>query len=97
MAPAVLLCLGIVILLITVDATTIQFMMLVEIGTRDPAEMRHIQAAREQIAIDIGKGIGPSGQPGTRPIIDLCVHGTEQFADHLMGIAPGFREGAGGH
>jgi hypothetical protein len=31
MAPAVLLCLGIVILLITVDATTIQFMMLVVI------------------------------------------------------------------
>src|ERR1017187_2993152 len=48
---------------VRVDLSPVQIADMEEIGTRDPAEMRHVQATREQVAIDIGKGIGPSGHP----------------------------------
>ena len=71
---------------VRVDLRPVEAADVEEIGARDPAEARHVHAAREQPAVHIGKGVGPSGHLGARPILDLGVHGAEQLADHLMGV-----------
>ena len=71
---------------VRVDLRPIQIADVEKIGARDLAETRHVQAAREQAAVHVGKGVGPSGNVRRCPILDLGVHGAEQFADHLMGV-----------
>ena len=71
---------------VRIDLLPIQIADVEKIGAGDLAEARRVKAAREQVAIDIGKGIGPSGYPGACPILSLYVHGTEQFADHLVRV-----------
>ena len=46
---------------VRVDLRPIEIADMEEIGARDPAEARHVHAAREQAAVHIGKGVGPSG------------------------------------
>ena len=71
---------------VRVDLRPIEAADMEEIGAGDPAEARHVDTAREQLTIHVGKRVGPSGYLGTRPILNLRVHGAEQFANHLMGV-----------
>ncbi len=69
-----------------VDLRPVEAADVEEIGARDAAEARHIQAAGKQPAVHIGEGVGPARQPGGGAIAGLGVHGAEQRADHLMGV-----------
>jgi hypothetical protein len=57
-----------------------------EVGARDPAEARHVQAARKEAAVDVGKHVGPGPQVRGSAILDRRVHRPEQRADHLMRV-----------
>ena len=69
-----------------VDARPVQIADVQQVGARDLGKPRHIGAAREEPAVDIGKPISPARDARGRPIGSLGVHGAEDFADHLMGV-----------
>ena len=47
---------------VRVDLRPVEIADVEKIGARDLAEARHVHAAGEQAAVDIGKGVGPAGQ-----------------------------------
>jgi hypothetical protein len=71
---------------VRVDLGPVEIADMEEIGTRDPAEARHLQAARKQPAIHIREPVGPGPESRGGAVLDLRVHGPENRADHLVGV-----------
>jgi hypothetical protein len=71
---------------VRVDLLPVEIADMQEIGARQPAETRHIHAAREQAAVHIGKGIGPAHHLGPGAVCHLRIHRLEDFANHLMRV-----------
>jgi superfamily II DNA or RNA helicase len=69
-----------------IDLRPIEIAYVEEVGARDPAEARHVEAAGKESAVHVGKHVGPTGQVRGGAILDLGIHGPEQCADYLMGI-----------
>jgi hypothetical protein len=70
------------------DLGPVQIADMREIALRDAAELWHVGAAREQLAVHIRENIRPTWQLDRCTILDRRVHATEEFADDLVGVGP---------
>ncbi len=72
---------------VRIDLLPVQVAGMDQVGARHASEARHVGAAGEQTAINIGETIGPVRQTGlgTGALGRFDVHGAEDFGHHLMG------------
>jgi hypothetical protein len=71
-----------------VDLLPVQLPGVEQVGARHAGEARHVGAAGEQPAVDIGKLVGPARQLGLGGAVGVFdVHGAEDFAAP-HGVAP---------
>ena len=69
-----------------IDLRPVEAADVEQIGAGDPAEARHVHAAGEKAAVDVGKVIGPGADAGACAVRELRVHGAEQLGEHLVRV-----------
>src|SRR5690554_2883116 len=72
---------------IRVNLSPVQTTDVQQVGACNFAKLWYLHTAREQPTVDIGEAIGPTRNPCSRTLSLLGIHGTENFADHLMGVS----------
>ena len=75
---------------VRVDLRPVEIADVEEVGARDPAEARHVQAARKQPAVHIGKDVGPARQlRGGAILASACSSpGTSRRSPHGCWTSP---------
>ncbi len=75
---------------VRVDLRPVETADVEEVGARDPAEARHVQAAGEQPAVHIGEHVGPAGAASRRraPRSACSWRGTARRSPHGCWTSP---------